>query len=76
MTGGTGVHVYPPETHPTANGELRRLRLLIQPWFRKDLCSDEPWLILHKIDTAEKMRVWADALAECLKEREAKAQAE
>lgn len=56
-------------TLDTANRQPGKLRLLVQPWFRKDLCSDEPWLILHKLDTPEKMRLMATVIKECVAAR-------
>lgn len=47
------------------------LRRLVQPWFRKDLCSDDPWLILHKLDTPEKMRLMGKVVEECIAARDA-----
>ena len=30
-----------------------------------DLCSDDPWLVLHKIDSPTKMRFIGNSVAQC-----------
>ena len=38
---------------------------MLQEDIEDDLCSDDPWLVLHKIDSPTKMRFVGNKVAQC-----------
>ncbi|DBA84062.1 hypothetical protein WJX77_012346 [Trebouxia sp. C0004] len=40
-------------------------RFMLQEDIEDDLCSDDPWLVLHKIDSPTKMRFVGNKVAQC-----------
>ena len=40
-------------------------RFMLQDDIEEDLCSDDPWLVLHKIDSPTKMRFVGNKVAQC-----------
>lgn len=46
-------------------GERLVTRFALADEFEEDLCSDDPWLILHKIDSPTKMRYVGARVANC-----------
>lgn len=40
-------------------------RFMLQEDIEEDLCSEDPWLVLHKIDSPTKMRFVGNKVAQC-----------
>ena len=40
-------------------------RFMLQEDIEEELCSDDPWLVLHKIDSPTKMRFVGSKVAQC-----------
>lgn len=58
----------PPPLHPSCcrrPGERYITRFQLAEEFEDDLCSTDPWLVLHKIDSPTKMRFVGQRVANC-----------
>ena len=40
-------------------------RFMLQEEIEDELCSNDPWLVLHKIDSPTKMRFMGNRVAQC-----------
>lgn len=49
----------------TSRSLMSTSRFMLQEDIESNLCSEDPWLVLHKIDSPTKMRFVGNKVAQC-----------